>query len=121
MGDGNHSLATAKAIWEQKKLTLNDEQRANDPARFALVELVNVHDTGLAFEPIHRVLFNVDAQHLLEAFKAFADVNIQTFASMADMKAHTPTSDADHHYINFVFDTTYGIITINHPQFNLEV
>jgi hypothetical protein len=121
MGDGNHSLATAKAIWEQKKLTLNDEQRANDAARFALVELVNVHDTGLAFEPIHRVLFNVDAKHLLEEFKAFADVNIQTFASMADMKANTPKSDADHHYINFVFDTTYGVITINHPQFNLEV
>lgn len=121
MGDGNHSLATAKAIWEQKKLTLNDEQRANDAARFALVELVNVHDTGLAFEPIHRVLFNVDAKHLLEEFKTFADINIQTFASMADMKANTPTSNADHHYINFVYDTTYGIITINHPQFNLEV
>jgi hypothetical protein len=44
MGDGNHSLATAKAIREQKKQELNDSEKENDPARFALVELVNIHD-----------------------------------------------------------------------------
>ena len=44
MGDGNHSLATAKAIWQKKKTTLTSEQQKEDPARFALVELVNVYD-----------------------------------------------------------------------------
>jgi hypothetical protein len=44
MGDGNHSFATAKAIWEEKKKTLSPEQQLNDPARFALVEINNVHD-----------------------------------------------------------------------------
>jgi uncharacterized protein (DUF1015 family) len=44
MGDGNHSFATAKAIWEEKKKTLSPEEQLNDPARFALVEINNVHD-----------------------------------------------------------------------------
>jgi hypothetical protein len=55
MGDGNHSLATAKAIWEQIKTTVGPDH----PARHALVEIENIHDTGLVFEPIHRVLFDV--------------------------------------------------------------
>jgi hypothetical protein len=55
MGDGNHSLATAKAIWEQIKSTVGMDH----PARYALVEIENVHDQGLDFEPIHRVLFGV--------------------------------------------------------------
>jgi hypothetical protein len=55
MGDGNHSLATAKAIWEQIK----HEVGMDHPARYALVEIENVHDAGLDFEPIHRVLFGV--------------------------------------------------------------
>ena len=56
MGDGNHSLATAKAIWEQIKAR---EGMIDHPARYALVEIENIHDDGLAFEPIHRVLFDV--------------------------------------------------------------
>lgn len=57
VGDGNHSLATAKACWELHKKTLSPEEQATHLARFALVELVNVHDAGLVFEPIHRVVF----------------------------------------------------------------
>lgn len=57
MGDGNHSLATAKACWEELKPTLSEAERQTHPARYALVELVNLHDDSLEFEPIHRVLF----------------------------------------------------------------
>jgi len=57
MGDGNHSLATAKSCWEDIKIGLTDEERACHPARFALVEIENIHDDALTFEPIHRVLF----------------------------------------------------------------
>lgn len=64
MGDGNHSLATAKVHWNTLKVNLSEEEQKNHPARFALVELVNVHDDGLEFEPIHRVVFNVDAADL---------------------------------------------------------
>ncbi len=56
MGDGNHSLATAKAIWEDIK----DKVGMDHPARYALVEIENIHDPGLEFEPIHRVLFSVE-------------------------------------------------------------
>jgi Protein of unknown function (DUF1015). len=56
VGDGNHSLATAKAHWEEIK---KNEGVSDHPARYALVELVNVHSDALVFEPIHRVLFDV--------------------------------------------------------------
>ena len=58
MGDGNHSFATAKAHWDEVKQTLSPAQRAHHPARYALCEVVNLHDEGLAFEAIHRVLFH---------------------------------------------------------------
>ena len=58
VGDGNHSLATAKAHWENIKKTLSKEEQENHPARFALVEANNVYDDGIIFEPIHRILFN---------------------------------------------------------------
>ena len=66
VGDGNHSLATAKAVWDEYKQELiskgKSEQEINSsPVRYALVELVNIYDEGLTFEPIHRVMFNADA------------------------------------------------------------
>ena len=64
MGDGNHSLATAKAVWEEKRKKLSKEEIKDHPARFALVEIMNVHDPGLEFEPIHRVVFNVPEDFL---------------------------------------------------------
>ena len=60
VGDGNHSLATAKAHWDIVKQKLSPEDRVNHPARFALVEANNLYDEGIIFEPIHRVMFNVD-------------------------------------------------------------
>ena len=62
MGDGNHSLATAKSCWEDIKPTLSEEERKNHPARFALVEIENIFDPGLLFEPIHRVFFNISME-----------------------------------------------------------
>lgn len=60
VGDGNHSLATAKTIWEKTKAgSSRPEFLKSSPLRFALVEVVNLHDEALVFEPIHRVLFEV--------------------------------------------------------------
>lgn len=56
MGDGNHSLATAKAHWNNLKQNLSEKEKETHPARFAMVEVVNVHDEGIQFEPIHRVI-----------------------------------------------------------------
>lgn len=60
VGDGNHSLATAQAHWIELKKTLSDEEKETHPARFALCELENLHDAGIAFEPIHRAIFGAD-------------------------------------------------------------
>ena len=60
VGDGNHSLATAKAHWLRVKQKLTPEQRANHPARYALIEAINIHDKGLKIHPIHRVVYNAD-------------------------------------------------------------
>jgi uncharacterized protein (DUF1015 family) len=60
VGDGNHSLASAKVCWENLKKELPEEELRDHPARYALVELISLYDDGLTFEPIHRVLFNAD-------------------------------------------------------------
>lgn len=57
MGDGNHSLATAKTNWENLKKTLSPEEIETHPARYALCEIENIYDDGITFEPIHRVIF----------------------------------------------------------------
>ena len=58
VGDGNHSLATAKTHWENIKANLSDEEQKTHPARYALVEIENIHDKGLTFNPIYRVVFD---------------------------------------------------------------
>jgi hypothetical protein len=71
-GDGNHSLATAKSCYEELKANNPGVDLSNHPARYALVELENIHDEAQVFEPIHRVIVNTDPEALLEALKAEA-------------------------------------------------
>ena len=76
VGDGNHSLATAKACWEELKKTLTPEQAAVHPARWCLAEVCNVHSPAIEIEPIHRVLFNVDCGAVLLALISWSDSNM---------------------------------------------
>ena len=69
VGDGNHSLATAKSCYEELKKNHPGEDLSNHPARYALVELENIHDPAQVFEPIHRVIFKTEPQKLLAALK----------------------------------------------------
>ncbi len=71
VGDGNHSLATAKTCYENLKKVTPEDQWADLPARYALVEIENLHDDALKFEAIHRVVFGVDPEKLLAAFMEF--------------------------------------------------
>lgn len=66
VGDGNHSLATAKAHWNNVKQGLSEEEKDNHPARYALVELVNIYDEGIYFEPIYRYVFGIDIDKFLK-------------------------------------------------------
>ena len=65
VGDGNHSLATAKECYERQKRYVSEDKWAELPSRYALCEVVNLHDSSLEFEPIHRVVFGVKARDLL--------------------------------------------------------
>jgi len=73
-GDGNHSLATAKSCWEKIKETLTEEEIKTHPARYSLVELVNLHSPAMQFEPIHRALFGIK-EDIVEAFERYLELN----------------------------------------------
>jgi hypothetical protein len=92
VGDGNHSLATAKAIWEGARATVGLQH----PSRFALVEVVNIHDPALAFEPIHRLLFGVNADPRVALATAYGAglrcIDLPTGQAMRQhLKAHAAT------------------------------
>lgn len=72
VGDGNHSLATAKTCWENIKKSgkFTEEQLKTHPARHALVEICNLHSEALEFKPIHRLLTNIDVKDMLSFFEA---------------------------------------------------
>ena len=75
VGDGNHSLATAKTAYEELKAKIGADAAAVHPARYALVEVVNLHDAALDFEPIYRVVMGADSADLLTAFRAYCEKN----------------------------------------------
>ncbi len=107
VGDGNHSLATAKACWEKLRPTLTDAQKENHPARYALCEIVNIHDETLEFEPIYRVLFGVDA----------GDVQKQLFEYVNGL----PESIIAPQSFGFISADGYGEITVDNPTSMLPV
>ena len=71
MGDGNHSIAAAKKYWLSVKETIPQANWDTHPARYALAEVVNIHDAAIGFEPIHKVIFNTDAKGFFEAAEAY--------------------------------------------------
>ena len=121
MGDGNHSLATAKAIWDDKR---NKGLVGMDhPSRYALVEIENVHDEALEFEPIHRVLFGLktDIYAALEA--AFgANVTYQPVESAEAMVAAVNVGAPDGQLVGLVGGGRgFGLVKISNPSTNLAV
>ena len=83
MGDGNHSLATAKAYYEEWKAANPQADTANCPMRYALVELVNLHSPALEFEAIHRILNQIDTDKLLADMTAALDLRTDAEAQQA--------------------------------------
>ncbi len=106
VGDGNHSLATAKASWEEIKASLTADEAAAHPARFALAEICNLHEESLVFEPIYRVIDDTDIDKLTSDFNAFASAQKgrfekQKFEVIAEGKSLE--------------------LTIDHPEYTLPV
>ncbi len=73
VGDGNHSLASAKALYEEIKAEIGEDAAKNHPARYALVEVVNLHDPALEFEPIYRVVFGVEPEKFVKEFSKYCE------------------------------------------------
>ncbi|MGN0975170.1 MAG: DUF1015 domain-containing protein [Gemmiger sp.] len=78
VGDGNHSLATAKACWEERKSTLTPEQQVRHPARWCLAEVCNVQSPAIEIEQIHRVVFGAAPETLRTGLAEFAAANGMT-------------------------------------------
>ena len=120
MGDGNHSLATAKTNWENLKKTLTAEEAANHPARFALCEIENIHDDGIVFEPIHRVLFAKNGQ-------SGKDIVDETVALLAEQNGKAYLAESGTAVPEGVFAIPYlygnkkGLVIVEEPANKLEV
>ena len=106
VGDGNHSLATAKATYEEVKSAIGEDAALTHPARYALVEIENLHDDALKFEPIYRVMFGVDTSDVLTA--------LADYAAALDGSAHAQK-------IEFLTKDTCGELTVARPELQLTV
>ena len=106
VGDGNHSLATAKAIYEEVKATIGADEAKDHPARYALVEVVNIHDEALQFEPIYRVMFNVDGNDVMRELKSY----------VASLKG-----DAEKQTVEYMYGGQSGTLTVEAPEKQLTV
>ena len=107
VGDGNHSLATAKECYQRQKERCTSERAATLPARYALVGLTNLHDDSLEFAPIHRVVFGTSPKALLEDLLAFYP------------GAHLGGGEG--HVIEFVHSQGMGKLTVPEPEAQLAV
>ena len=121
MGDGNHSLATAKAIWEKMKSQVGMDH----PSRYALVEIENVHDERLEFEPIHRVLFGLKKDLFEELDKTFGEnLTYKQVASVDEMVKAVDFATGEKQTIGLVGgrrSRDFGVLEITNPSSNLPV
>lgn len=118
VGDGNHSLATAKSLWEELKPSVGMDH----PARYALVELVNLHDPSLKFEPIHRVMFNIPADFSEELRKHFEpNIQITTCKDFGEMKKNVMDCPENLQRFGMIDQNGYAVAELSAPKQNLAV
>ena len=118
MGDGNHSLATAKAIWEKNKTKVG----MNHPSRYALVEIENVHDEGLEFAPIHRVIFDLK-QDIFGAMQGYYGPRYSFIPckDQSEMIGRVRQSSGTPQILGVISPNGYGLVKIANPGANLPV
>lgn len=114
VGDGNHSLATAKQCYENMKAVTPKEDWDKLPSRYALVEVVNNHDDALTFEPIHRTLFNVNAEDVIEGFLKYYPGSYK-----AEKAGVTDGDNAQ--YIKYCYGNVSGVLVVPNPTKQLAV
>ncbi|MDE5946241.1 MAG: DUF1015 domain-containing protein [Oscillospiraceae bacterium] len=105
MGDGNHSLATAKEYYESLKRENPDTDFSNHPARYALAEIVNLHSPALQFEAIHRIVTDVDTQKLISEMEKYLELS---------------ESESEQYFV-YITDNAEKKVYIKNPSSNLTV
>lgn len=99
VGDGNHSLATAKAVWDDYKKTIPESEWASSNVRYALVEIVNLFDAGLTFEPIHRVVFGAKPDALINQIAQKLGGTVASCESFGEMAQQVSASNASFGFV----------------------
>ena len=125
VGVGNHSLATAKTHWNNVKKTLSEQEKENHPARYALVEFVNVYDEGIYFEPIYRYVFGVDKKKFLDGLKGvdggamgvYADKKQEKWMGQNDLPEGIRAVDK---YIKDFIGSNGGAVDYVHGESNIK-
>jgi len=116
MGDGNHSLATAKATWEEIKNNYDGNDVMMQPARWALVELENIYDEGITFEPIHRVIFNIDKNKFFDEIEQTSAYKFETQRSIEKILLEIDNNNDGEQKIGYCDSDKMGVITIKNPS-----
>lgn len=118
VGDGNHSLATAKSVWDETKADAGPDH----PARHALVEIVNIHDEGIVFEPIHRLIKGVHSD-MPAAVQDFFDkeIRIEKLKDFAEMKEKVLEQGKDEQKYGFFNQGGFWLYSLLQPKQSLTV
>jgi uncharacterized protein (DUF1015 family) len=115
VGDGNHSLASAKAIWlEYKAAHSGEEGLAKHPARYALVEIENLYDAGIAFEPIHRIIFGASLDRVEAALAALPAFSSRTVSSREELAALVGGAESGQNRFGLVSADSYLLVESEH-------
>ena len=106
VGDGNHSLASAKATYEEVKQSIGADAAVGHPARYALVEVVNIHDDALKFEPIYRIMTDVDPEAVISELSAY----VKTLSGTAESQK-----------VDYIYGEKKGSIEVEYSEQHLTV
>ena len=114
VGDGNHSLAAAKGIWEEYKAANPGKEPPNHPCRFALVEIENIYDQAIEFEPIHRVVFDIGYDKIINILSRLPDFSCRSANSAEELSAASAKSCASNCF-GIICEGRFALIETSAP------
>jgi len=109
VGDGNHSLAAARGIWEEYKAVHPGNELPEHPCRYALVEIENIYDPAIEFEPIHRVVFDIDYNGIINVLSKLPDFSCRSVNSAEEISGAAANSSA-HNCFGIICEGKFALI-----------
>lgn len=120
VGDGNHSLATAKAVWEEHKKNDPSIAGTDHPARFALVELTNLYDAGIEFEPIHRAIFDFNFEEFIDDFGNEYEIEVKKTGTAEEAAEIVEKSNGEQLFA-YITKEESGVVYIKNSSYKITV